>query len=283
IALLRALLATLALLGERQYRALLTRAEHEIRYQKLFLMTTGLKNEVYFMRKNTEEIETVMGNAYRLYEQLSDMENVPPETQKIALSIARDVHEIKKDYIRIIQGLENEMVEQYDESEMSAADLVRILEESTARMIEEHGWSIRLDFAVADDFATKKHYALMAILKNLISNGLEAINAAQRAGTLCLAEQKAGENYRFTVSDTGCGILHKDLDRIFRMGFSTKFDEKSGNIYRGVGLPGVKMTLEEQFGGSITVESVCGEGTMFCIEIPAQRIAVPKAGQNQKG
>ena len=35
--------------------------------------------------------------------------------QQMALEIARDVHEIKKDYIRIIQGIEEEIDEEYDE------------------------------------------------------------------------------------------------------------------------------------------------------------------------
>ena len=43
---------------------LLTKADHESRYQRLFLMTTGLKTEIYLMHKNTEEIERVMSNAY---------------------------------------------------------------------------------------------------------------------------------------------------------------------------------------------------------------------------
>ena len=56
------------------------------------------------------------------------------------------------------------------------------------------------------------------------------------------------------------------------MGFSTKFDYKTGNIYRGVGLSGVKMTLEEQLGGTITVQSSLGEYTTFTVEIPRQKL-----------
>ena len=109
IAAVRTLFAAVALIGEKQYRVLLKNAEHENRYQRLFLMTTGLKNEIYLMHKNTEEIERVMSNAYRLYEKTLMMEELPKEMQQMALEIARDVHEIKKDYIRIIQGIEEEI------------------------------------------------------------------------------------------------------------------------------------------------------------------------------
>ena len=105
IAAARTVFVAAALLGERQYRALLAKSEHENRYQRLFLMTTGLKTEIYLMHKNSEEIERVMSNAYRLYEQILKLE-LPGQMQQMGLEIARDVHEIKKDYIRIIQGVE---------------------------------------------------------------------------------------------------------------------------------------------------------------------------------
>ena len=82
----------LALIGEQQYRLLLTKADHESRYQRLFLMTTGLKTEIYLMHKNTEEIERVMSNAYKLYEQILE-KDLPREMQQMGLEIARDVHE----------------------------------------------------------------------------------------------------------------------------------------------------------------------------------------------
>ena len=85
-------------------------------------MTTGLKNEIYFMRKNSEEIESVMGNAYKLYERLSEMEGVSEDMKQMSLAIARDVHEIKKDYIRIIQGIEEEISEETEEAALEDAD-----------------------------------------------------------------------------------------------------------------------------------------------------------------
>lgn len=269
IALVRTFFAAFLLICERQYRTLLKKTEHEDRYQRLFLMTTGLKSEIYLMHKNTEEIERVMSNAYRLYERILELE-LPAEMQQMGLEIARDVHEIKKDYIRIIQGIEQAIDEDYDEAKMSFQDMLQILESATYHMLDEKKLDVNLQFDCQDDFITKGHYLLMAMLKNLVSNAIEAIEAKKRSGSICISEKKQEGNYIFEVTDDGPGIAAKHLPRIFDMGFSTKFDERTGNIYRGVGLCGVKKTVEEQFKGKITVESEAGKGTKFRIEIPVK-------------
>lgn len=271
IAAARTVIAGSVLLGEKSYRALIKKMEHENRYQRLYLMTTRLKNEVYFMEKNTEEIESAMSSAYRLYERLSGLE-VQPELKKMALSIARDVHEIKKDYIRIMQGIQKEIDEQFSEEQMGIRDLLQILKESTYRTLEARRLDIQLDFKVRDHFVTQSHYALMLILMNLVNNGIEAIEKTGQKGWILVEVQKDDGQFIFTVTDNGPGIREKDRERIFQMGFSTKFDESTGNIYRGVGLSGVQMTVEEKFHGTIEVKSEPGVGTEFRVVIPAEML-----------
>lgn len=271
IAAARTIIAGSVLLGEKNYRALIKKMEHENRYQRLYLMTTRLKNEVYFMEKNTEEIESAMSSAYRLYERLSDLE-VQPELKKMALSIARDVHEIKKDYIRIMQGIQKEIDEQFSEEQMGIRDLLQILKESTYRTLEARHLDVQLEFKVRDSFVTQSHYALMLILMNLVNNGIEAIEKKGQRGWILIEVQKEDGYFIFTVADNGPGIPEKDRERIFQMGFSTKFDEATGNIYRGVGLSGVQMTVEEKFHGRIEVKSELGVGTEFRVVIPAEML-----------
>lgn len=271
VAAFRTVFAGLFLIAESQYRTLLKKEEHENRYRRLFLMTTGLKNEIYFMKKNSEEIESVMSNAYRLYEKLSEMD-VPDDMKKMSLAIARDVHEIKKDYIRIIQGIEQEIAEEYDEKRMSFQDLLQILEATTYHLLEMKPVNIRLVFQCADNFITKEHYELMAVLKNIVNNAIEAIESGDKSGTIRIEEHLANGFYEFKISDDGPGISPRHLPNIFKMGYSTKFDYKTGNIFRGVGLYGVKATVEEKFGGTIEVESEPGFGATFTIRIPVHSL-----------
>lgn len=273
IAAVRASAAWLLIITEKQYRTLLQREEHENRYQRLFLMTTGLKNEIFFMKKNSEEIENVMGTAYKLYEKLSSTD-LDPEIKNMSLALAKDVHEIKKDYIRIIKGIENEISEEYDEKQMKFSDILHILKNSTYNLLEEKDLKINLRFEYKDNFVTHEHYELMNIFKNLVTNAIEAIEKDEKGDTITIEQALVDDEYIFVVKDNGPGISKRHLPNIFKMGYSTKFDYVTGNIYRGVGLCGVKATVEENFGGSISVSSVFGDGTQFTIKIPAKAIAL---------
>lgn len=271
VAVVRTTLVGFTFILIERYHSLLTRKEHEQRYQRLFLMTAELKNEIYFMKKNSEEIEQIMGNAYRLYESLSDRQ-IEPQVRDCALAIARDVHEIKKDYLGIIMGLEREINNEYPETEMKFSDLLTILKEFTYSQIDAKDLPIFLAFQCQDDFMTQAHYSLMLILKNLVNNAIEAIEFGQKKGHIKITENKAGTDYLINVCDDGPGISEKNLPRVFRHGFSTKFDQSTGNIYRGVGLSGVKSVVEERFHGTISVESRPYVKTEFRIQIPASSL-----------
>ena len=93
-----------------------------------------MKTELYFLKKDAEDIEKVTLKAYQIYEQLCAL----PEQKALAalsLSVARDMHEIKKDNLRIIRGLESEVEGAYDQREMSLKNLLHLLTVSTNQML----------------------------------------------------------------------------------------------------------------------------------------------------
>ena len=226
--------------------------------------------ELFYAPRHPQATPDIVDNR-PVMEQILE-KDLPREMQQMGLEIARDVHEIKKDYIRIIQGIEEAIEEESNEETMSLQDLLRILESSTYRTMAEKKLDIRLMFDCRDNFMTQEHYQLMTILKNLVGNAVEAIESTKKSGMIWIREYKKDGNYVFEVADDGPGISEKHLPRIFNMGYSTKFDEKTGNIYRGVGLCGVKNAVEEQFEGSISVDSEEGRGTKFHIEIPIAKL-----------
>ena len=66
-------------------------------------MTSALKGEMAWMDKGTALIENTMNAAYRLYSQLRTSGG--REEADTALSIAKDIHEVKKEYFLIMRGI----------------------------------------------------------------------------------------------------------------------------------------------------------------------------------
>ena len=278
IAAVRAGLVCGILMFIRWYRTILVLEEHEKRYQRMYLLTTSLKGEIYLMRQNTGQIERVMGNAYRLYEDIL-ARDLPAEMKQTGLEIAREVHEIKKNYLRIIQGIEEELGKEPEDADVRLEELFRIVLDTARTTIADKQLQITVQSAVGQDFPVREHYSLMSILMNLVNNAIEAIEADQKKGTILITEKRDGDCYCFAVKDDGPGISERHLKNIFNMGYSTKFDSKTGNIFRGVGLCGVKNLVEEHFGGEIRVESEPGKGTVFFVDIPCSSLEGPADGE----
>ena len=279
IGLARALLACLVLWGMKRYRRLLLAEEHERRYQRLFLMTANLKNELYFLKKDAENIEGIMARAYQLYERLGELD-CPEEVRQLALSIARDVHEVKKDNLSIVRGIEGEVAGTGTDRDdrMWMSDLFLILQDTMRHILGEQRKDIDLLCRCESDFATGEHYRIMSILKNLVINAAEAIQSGKGVGVIWVDERVENGTLFLTVQDNGPGITPRAMRNLFQVGYSTKFDPKTGNISRGIGLPAVEFMVQE-LGGSIQVFSGAGAdpakargGARFEIKIPMEAL-----------
>ena len=114
----------------------------------------------------------------------------------------------------------------------------------------------------------------MSVLRCLVNNSIEAITSVgvKPGSVVRIRADRVDGDYLLQVSDNGPGIAPDQLDKVFQMGYSTKFDSKTGNIYRGMGLTGAKMSLEEQLGGSIWVDSIQNERTTFWVRVPAANL-----------
>lgn len=78
------------------------------------------------------------------------------------------------------------------------------------------------------------------------------------------AGMPAGEVVRFSVEDDGCGIVPEALDRIFDPFYTTKAPGRG----TGLGLAVVD-SIVRSHRGAVTVRSRLGEGSLFCVHLPA--------------
>ncbi|MBW2569643.1 MAG: two-component sensor histidine kinase [Deltaproteobacteria bacterium] len=102
---------------------------------------------------------------------------------------------------------------------------------------------------------------LQQVFLNLTNNAFAAMD---RGGKLSVkVERKNPDFICIIVADNGCGISQEALDRIFEPFFSTR--KKEGGT--GLGLS-ITYGIVRDLGGKLTVHSIVGEGTTFCIELP---------------
>jgi signal transduction histidine kinase len=105
------------------------------------------------------------------------------------------------------------------------------------------------------------------VLRNLVSN---ALKFTEKGEVRVRAQYDAEPDFAiFTVRDTGIGIAPEDQKRIFEE-FSqveTRLQKKTKGT--GLGLP-LSRSLAELIGGTIRVESVLGQGSVFTLTIPAR-------------
>jgi two-component system, cell cycle sensor histidine kinase and response regulator CckA len=116
--------------------------------------------------------------------------------------------------------------------------------------------------------------ALHQVLINLANNAMQAIGGAVGTITIGLAvdgsadggtSRPDGDWVRLWVSDTGCGMDAKIIDRVFEPFFTTK------RVGEGTGLGlSVVHGIVSNHGGRITVDSELGKGTTFTIYLPAE-------------
>lgn len=272
IAMIRGALILAVCLTVDTYKSLLAKEEHELRYKKLMVMASVFDSEVYFMKKSIVEIEDVMKKAFLLYRKM-DNEDYPEELHSLTLDIAKDVHEIKKGYIRVIKGLQDNFLTDIKISSLKMKDLTSILETDIDEIIRIKNKQVEFVTKTENNFIVNEHYSLMSILRNIVINAIDAIPHGQMGLIeLHIYKKQIEENsfVLFSITDNGLGIRNEDLDIIFAPGYSTKFDKTTGDINRGIGLTLVKDLVESEFKGSIDVESEEGIYTRFNVLIPIE-------------
>ncbi|HSH34741.1 ATP-binding protein, partial [Schnuerera sp.] len=261
-------LVWLMIMGYKYYKLFLIKEEHDKRYKNLLRLTSQLKTEVYWMEKNMTHIEKVMSNAYELFSNINENKN-RGQWEAVALEIAKDVHEIKKEYGMVVMGIEDIMANRLDNTGMYFSDLMVILKETLERDIKKQGKNISMEYLLGKNFYTEKHYYLMSILRNI---GMNAIDSIENKGNITISHITENNKHKFIVEDDGCGISDEDLPHIFSPGYSTKIDYNTGQINRGLGLTLIEKLLEIHLKGNIQIESEVTRGSTFIISIPVKEL-----------
>jgi len=127
--------------------------------------------------------------------------------------------------------------------------------------------NVKLIFEVPENIPTlyTDDRKLSQIIRNLISNALKFTEEGEVKVTTKLSEDR--EKLIIFVSDTGIGIAKEEQKLIFR-----EFEQIDNYLQKklngtGLGLP-LSKKLAEMIGGSISVQSKLGEGSIFSVKFP---------------
>lgn len=263
-AVIRAFIQCIVILMYNYQKLYIKKLEHQKRYAELNLMVSKIYAEAFYLRKSTNDLNSVMKEAYNLYE----MTKGKPEISTKALAIAQNAHEIRKNNDRVLKGI-NQLVDNVEKTEyMSISEIFSIISDNTQRQIENIKSDIHIEFNLEKDHYIKRYYDIFAILNNLIIN---AIEACTDNNVIKVNGEVSEDDLLFIVTDDGTGIDEDVLTYIFNIGFSTKFNKDTGTMSTGIGLCHVK-NLIESLNGSIDVTSEINRGTKFAVHIPISNL-----------
>jgi two-component system phosphate regulon sensor histidine kinase PhoR len=141
-------------------------------------------------------------------------------------------------------------------------DLVRSAAERLRPQAERLGigltWDATADLTPVLADRTRVEHVLLALIHN-------AVKFTPPGGTVQARVQADGAFARFSVADTGAGILAEDLPRIFERFY--KVDRARAAAGTGLGLAIAKHVVQA-LGGEIWAESEVGQGTTVHFTLP---------------
>ena len=157
----------------------------------------------------------------------------------------------------------------YDMRPIAPAEAVEAALEEASAAIEEAGFT--LEQTIDEDLPAVRAdaRALGQVLDNLISNALKYGGAAKWIG-LQVSASSSGDRpqVHFAVEDHGLGIERPDLAHIFDPFYRGRVAQDAQIQGAGLGLSLARDTARAM-GGSLTVTSAAGKGSVFTLTLPA--------------
>lgn len=116
---------------------------------------------------------------------------------------------------------------------------------------------------------------LTQVILNLLVNASQSI---EHDGQITIRTRADKKRVNIAVEDNGCGIAPEHLDKIFDPFFTTK------EIGTGTGLGlHISHSIIESHGGTLSVESTLGRGSIFIITLPINNPLFDGITQNNQG
>ena len=232
-----------------------------------------------FLANMSHEIRTPINTIMGMDEMIlrEDSRDVPKGYLMSVVNYALDIRNASESLLGLINDLldmskiesgKMHLVEQ----EYDVQDMLR----SIVSMIRVRSTEKELTFdVVVDEIMPKRLYGDMGKIKqvvlNLLTNAAKYTEVGGFALNVSVDERLDDECVvRFSVKDTGIGVRAEDMDKLFTA--YERLDEEKNSAIQGTGLGlDISRRFAELMGGTLTCESVYGEGSEFILTV-TQRI-----------
>ncbi|MEN4920898.1 response regulator [Achromobacter spanius] len=240
---------------------------------RLLAQASQYKSE--FLANMSHELRTPLNSTLILAKLLSDNKpgNLSPEQVKYAQTIhaaGRDLLALINDILDLAKIEAGQATVEVEEVAIAPA-LQRLLEPLRPIAQEKR---LALELEIAPDVPASLHtdpQRLGQVLKNLLSNAIKFTEQ----GTVALKVSRApGYRLSFAVHDTGIGIPADQHELVFEA-----FRQADGSSHRkhggtGLGLS-ISRDLAKLLGGTLSLVSVPGQGSVFTLLLPMRLDAAP--------
>ncbi len=185
-------------------------------------------------------------------------------------TVLADADESVKEYLNIIKneiaGSERIVSDLLDSVRIKppqpeAVSVLELIEQTLGKLSIPSSVTVKLEIPATLPPLRVDALQIYQVLRNLVSNGVEAMPNGGILEIRAAADQTKG---RITISvrDNGAGMTREQLSKLFQPLFTTKA--------RGIGLGLVVVkNLTEANGGALEVQSEAGKGSEFRITLPA--------------
>lgn len=161
-----------------------------------------------------------------------------------------------------------------DSNAMQTADINNAIETTLTVAANEWKGVTEVELDLADNLPTVPCLIgeLNQVFLNLIVNGAHAIEELQSSqdkfqkGLLKITTSAEDDFVKITFSDSGTGIAQEHRDKVFDPFFTTKEVGRGS----GQGLYIARTLIHEQHNGTLTFDTIDGEGTTFTIRLPVR-------------
>jgi len=155
---------------------------------------------------------------------------------------------------------------------MNPIDFHELLEVALSQFyiqIEDIGGELNLNLEAENSIIVADELHLTNVVNNLLDNALKYND--KQIPLIHVSTRNTNEMLTFSIKDNGVGIRKEDLKRIFDQFYRVNKGDVHDTKGFGIGLSYVKSIIDAHK-GTIEVQSKLGEGTVFIIQLPLQKV-----------